>query len=205
MTELKKGYITPSSFSKIMAVRGLGKVAQDYADEIVLDLLGVQRLSFTAPATNWGIEKEQEAIDRYSLLTLQTVQKVEGAIYHPEIDFVKGTPDGLILELNGMIEVKCPYNPINHLSNIRNCQPEIWEMPKGSYLEDYWHQVQGYLWITERDWCDFISYDPRFAPDEQIVIQRVYPNKKDIDALRERTAEFWTIVLDRIPSKYKTV
>lgn len=203
MKELKKAFITPSNFSKIMAPKGLGKVAQDYADEIVLAMFGIYKPSFTSAPTSWGIELEPTAIDRYSLETLQTAQKVEQSIFHKNLDYIKGNPDAIVLENNGIVEIKCPYNPVGHLQTLRDYQKEITDVPKGSYLEDYWHQVQGYLWITERDWCDFVSYDPRFETEEQIIIQRIYPNEKDISLLAERCEEFWQLVQSKIPEKFK--
>ena len=202
MKQLKKAFITPSNFSKLMAARGLGKVAFDYADEVVLQMFGIFKPSFSSAATGWGIELEKQAIERYSLETLTTAEKVEISIHHPEIEYVKGKPDALILESNGIIEVKCPYNPIGHLDCLREAKKEIEECPKG-YMSDYWWQIQGYLWITKREWCDFVSYDPRFEQEEQIIIQRVYPNQKDISLLTERCSEFWDIVQSRIPEKYK--
>jgi hypothetical protein len=185
-----------------MAPRGLGKVAQDYADEVVLNMFGIWKPSFTSAPTNWGIDKEPLALERYSLETLQTVEKVERSIFHPEVDYVKGKPDALILEVEGIVEVKCPYNPIGHLNCLREAKKEVENIPEG-YMADYWWQVQGYLWITGRMFCDFVSYDPRFEQEEQIVIQRVFPNEKDIAKLAERCEEFWALVQSRIPEAYK--
>lgn len=203
MKELKKAFITPSNFSKLMAPKGLGKVAQDYADEVVLAMFGIYKPQFTSAPTSWGIEREQAAIDRYSVEQLKTAVKVDTSIVHPTVKYVKGKPDALIAEENGLLEVKCPYNPIGHLDVMRTLQPEIWEMPKGSYFEDYWYQVQGYLWILDAEYCDCISYDPRFDHEEQMLIQRVYPNQKDIKKLSERCAEFWDMVISRVPEKYR--
>lgn len=203
MKQLKKAFITPSQFSKIMAPRGIGKVAMDYADEVVLQMFGVYKPRVTSAPMSWGIELEPEALQRYSVETLQTLTKVEVSIIHPEVPYVKGKPDAIVHEEQGVVEVKCPYNPTGHLGIIRDYQPEITKMPKG-YLSDYWWQVQGYLWITGRDWCDFVSYDPRFEPEEQIIIQRVYPNDKDVKLLAERCEEFWEIVQTLIPDKYKS-
>lgn len=203
MEQLKKAFITPSNFSKLMAPKGLGKVALEYADEVVLAMFGIYKPQFTSAPTSWGIEKEAEAIERYSLETLQTAIKVETSILHPAVEYVKGKPDAIIKENSGIIEIKCPYNPVGHLEIMRDMKPEITQIPKGAYLEDYWWQIQGYIWITGVQYCDFVSYDPRFHYDEQIIIQKVCRNEADIKLLAERCDEFWQLVQTRIPEKYK--
>ena len=56
-----------------------------------------------------------------------------------------------------MIEVKCPINPLNHFKNIMYAE---------QYEKLYKWQIQGYLWITGRHWCDFVSFDPRLLQGE---------------------------------------
>jgi hypothetical protein len=204
MKDLKPAWISPSNFEKLMAPKGLGKVAQDYADEVVLQMFGIYKPSFTSAPTSWGINQEPVALERYSVETLTTVEKVNNSITHPTVEYVKGKPDALIWEIDGIVEVKCPYNPIGHLNTLREAVPEVEEKPSG-YMGDYWWQVQGYLWITGRMFCDFVSFDPRFDLDEQIVIQKVFPNEKDIKLLAERCEEFWALVASKIPEKYKPV
>jgi len=40
-------------------------------------------------------------------------------------------------------------------------------------------QVQGYLFLTGRKWCDFLAYHPRFKP----FLQRIYRDEFYIEAL----------------------
>jgi hypothetical protein len=75
-------------------------------------------------------------------------------------EFVGCSPDGLIGD-DGLIEIKCP-NTATHIEYIIDG-----ELPK-----EYEKQVHSQLWITDRKWCDFVSYDPRLT-DRPIWIKRV--------------------------------
>jgi hypothetical protein len=193
----KIGCITPSQFKKVMTTSrggsGFGQTALTYADEIVLDIIGVERDQIIAPALNHGIENESLAVDRYQEDTLNTVTIVDEPIQHPDFDFICGTPDGLIGS-DGIVEIKSPFNSVNHLANLR------WQFnPDDTQVSDYWWQIQGYLWITNRQWCDFVSYDPRFPYDKQISIQRIKRDQSEIDKLSEKCLLFWNLVQLRLP------
>jgi len=188
------GYVTPSQFSKVMSNgRGkdtFGKTAMTYADEIVLDLLGVKREEITAPALEWGINLETVARERYESETFNSVSVPESALFHQSVEYVCGTPDGLVGS-KGIIEIKCPYNSLNHLNNITD----------GAQIDDYNYQIQGYLWITGREWCDFVSFDPRFPTEMQIAIHRVERDQEVIEQLEARIKDFWDIV----QTKYQSI
>jgi hypothetical protein len=188
-----KAYLSPSNFSKIMTTsrggKGFGQTALTYADEIILDILQVERYQTTAKSLIHGIDNEILAKDAYQQFTMNTITDVPEAIMHQKFNFIGGTPDGLIGDYK-IIEIKCPWNPINHLNNYVCNNIQVDEMPD-SYLADYWWQVQGYLWITERHECDFVTYDPRFPEHLSLIITNVLRNDDDIHKLSERCQEFW--------------
>ena len=160
--------------------------AVTYAEEIILDILGVERDDVTAASLEHGIENEPYAIERYERDTMSEVKRVQKAIKHPEFDYIWGTPDGLIGE-HGGIEVKCPWNPLWHLHNF-----------KGQGIKDYYEQIQGYMWITGRSWWDFVSYDPRFPANKQIIIIRVERDHEFIAGLETRCIMFWKFVNEKL-------
>jgi hypothetical protein len=177
----KQGKITASHFADVMtAGRGSkwGKIARTYAYQVALERLGVEMPEVTGKALEWGQYHEAEAIELYQHTTGNAVGLTD-VVQHPQLEYVAGTPDGLI-GMDGIIEVKCPYNPVNHMANLRD----------GEQIEDYWWQIQGYLWITGRQWCDFISYDPRFPERLQLAVHRVYRSEKSISELDERVQDF---------------
>ncbi len=71
------------------------------------------------------------------------------------------SPDGLVGD-DGTIEIKC-FNTANHIEALKNNAMPPEHMP----------QVQGQLWIANRQWCDFISFDPELTDNAQIFIQRI--------------------------------
>lgn len=188
-----KAHLSPSQFSKIMTTsrggKGFGQTALSYADEVILDLLNVEKPEVTARSLEHGNDNEQFAKDAYQEHTMNKIIDVEQPIMHPNYAFIGGTPDGLIGK-NKIIEIKCPWNPVNHLNNLLEHNTSVEKIPD-SYLSEYWWQVQGYLWITEREKCDFVTFDPRFPQHLQLSITTVMRNNDDIKKLEERCHEFW--------------
>lgn len=190
----KKGYISPSQFSRIMTAADLkkgvdhfGTGATTYALELVCQRMGVDMPEAKAPSLEWGVDNEWEAIERYKEATMSEVARVEDPIHWAGSEWVRGYPDGLVGDA-GLIEVKCPWNPVNHVRNL----PE-----PAQYETDYKEQIQGYLLITGRQWCDFISFDPRFQDREvQLAIHRIDRDQEYLELLSERLLAFDAFVRD---------
>lgn len=190
----KSGHITPSKFKAVMTkgkskASMWGQTALTYADELAMNIIGVQVPEVTAASLEHGKELEPFAIQAYEMQTFSSVQTVESPIHHPEYEYICGTMDGLVME-DGMIEVKCPINPLNHFKNIMYAE---------QYEKDYKWQIQGYLWITGRHWCDFVSFHTDEAWGENnIFVHRIERNNHDIQELEERMPLFWQIVQDNV-------
>lgn len=188
---MRPAHLTPSSFSKIMSKsrtksEHFSQTALSYADEIVVRYLGVELPEINTYEINWGLDNEVAAKETYQLKT-GTIIREGYRKNHKKYDYISGHPDGFTY-VNGLIEIKCP-NSINHLKNIQD----------GYQVSDYYWQMMGYMWIFEKEWCDFISYDPRFPIDHCISINRVHMNVDDIDLLEKRCVLFWNeIVLPKI-------
>jgi hypothetical protein len=188
----KSGNITPSQFKKIMTNSRTksaewSKTAITYANELVLDRLGVQREEISAAALEWGNTWEPIAIERYEDETGTFPISVEHSIHHPEFEYVCGKPDGLVLD-DGIIEIKSPFNPLNHLANIETAEQ----------YKLYKYQIQGYLWITGRSWCDFVSYDNRFPESMQIAIHRIERDEKMISELQAKIIKFEKLICSKV-------
>jgi hypothetical protein len=188
----KSGNITPSQFKKIMTNSRTksaewSKTAITYANELVLDRLGVQREEISAAALEWGNTWEPIAIERYEDETGTFPISVEHSIHHPEFEYVCGKPDGLVLD-DGIIEIKSPFNPLNHLANIETAEQ----------YKLYKYQIQGYLWITGRSWCDFVSYDNRFPESMQIAIHRIERDEKMISELQTKIIAFEELIRSKV-------
>jgi putative phage-type endonuclease len=123
-------------------------------------------------AMAWGTEKEDEARDLYSLLTGDEVAQV-GFVDHPSIEWAGASPDGLVGD-DGLLEVKCP-NTATHIDTLMG----------GAIPERYMKQMAWQMDCTGRDWCAFVSYDPRMPPAMQLHIGRVDRDEELIKQLRD--------------------
>ena len=108
-----------------------------------------------------GIDLEPYAVKEYESIFDIKVQGI--GFVEPENEFtgwVGISPDGFI-NTDGLIEIKCPKAK-THLKYIKKNQlPSI-----------YKPQVQSQLWVTEKKYCDFMSYVPGMKP----FIIRVFPD-----------------------------
>jgi len=191
--------ITASNFAKIMANgRSLsvthdgkefsfGAGAVTYMNTLITEAFTGVRPDIEAPQLDWGNLHEPEARERYELMRFVKV-KTTG---HIDSDFegVGGSPDGLVLQ-DGLIEIKCPYNPVVHLQRL-----EEKRVPT-----EYIAQIQGYLWLTGRQWCDYLDYDPRWPLDKQVMICRIPRNADYIAILQERVLAFRELYLRKLKS-----
>jgi len=173
---VRAGKFTGSKFADAMARSKKSgeplKACTDLIWQVVTErMTGRPIESYRNQAMDWGVENEPNAKLAYEFVSDITVAE-EGFIIHPEYDFIGVSPDGLIDE-DGGIEIKCPFNSQRHLERF------IIGMP-----DEYKAQVQGCLWVTQREWWDFVSFDPRMPPNAQLYIQRVYRDEEYINDLK---------------------
>jgi predicted phage-related endonuclease len=131
-------------------------------------------------AVLWGNEQEANAITTYEMTRNVDVVQV-GFMEHPRIPMSGASPDGLVGK-EGLVEVKCPDTK-RHFALFRGAAID----------SDYIKQMQWQLCVTGRQWCDFVSYDPRIPEDhqeERIVIRRIMRDDKMIASLEADTVQF---------------
>jgi hypothetical protein len=187
------GKITGSQFHRIRRDRS-GKNwsdgAESYMSEIIFEwITGLPALEFSGNnATEWGEKHESEAIQKYQY---KTGRKVERGEFYQAKKFFKGlvgcTPDGVG---ERGLEVKCPYGPKAHITTLISHK-----VP-----EEYKDQVYGHMLCTGRDWCDFVSYDPRMKrmPDLEMVVIEVEKNSFYMEDLEARLYEFEEELIRRL-------
>lgn len=185
--EKRLGMITGSTFGKLVKsdrkggfVLSSGKVANDLIYKIAWERLlkqgnisnGLGRLNVSSQSMNHGNEYEPEAILKYQEITGNKVSYVQNFV---ELDdFIGGTPDAYIGK-EGLIEVKCPFNGGNHLQSM---------LENVIYNQEHLFQIQGYLWITGRKWCDYVTYDPDLIESLQINVIRVERDEDIIEGIK---------------------
>lgn len=142
--------------------------------------------------TAWGNKYEPEARAKYSEKTGYDVKET-GFTTHPKIKYFGGSFDGSItgyfhsdefdktMGIRGIIEIKCPYDPIKHCKN-----RDLLQNGGITSKFEYYGQIQANIEVAGVDWCDFISYDPRCKPEFQLVIIRVMRDQIYIDAMLDR-------------------
>ena len=174
----RSGRITCSRFGDLI---GEGKARGDLFTQTgyaYLQLLVAERLgswySFSNSATQWGTNNEPIAIDEYRKLTGNEVNSTPFNFFEYNA-WVGGTPDGLV-GTDGTVEVKCPFNPSVHIGTLLSRT-----VPK-----EYEWQVYGHMLVTDRKWCDFISFDPRIEGKQRIAIVRVDRDEAKIAFLKSR-------------------
>lgn len=144
----------------------------------LMDAMRGEGRRYTARSLAWGESHEDQAVAFYELETGNEVERI-GFATHSEYEFAGSSPDGLV-GVNGGIEVKCPYNSDNHVATIELGMPE-----------KHVAQVQGNIWVMEREWWDFVSFDPRCPPESRMYVQRVYRDDAYIKRLEEKLSRFW--------------
>jgi putative phage-type endonuclease len=137
---------------------------------------------YSNAAMEWGTQTEPEARTVYEFETNGTVEEV-GFVPHPEIAMSGASPDGLVGD-KGLVEFKCP-NTATHLATLLLGDNEHNEVDGG-----YVKQMQWQMSCTGRQWCDWVSYDPRLPVSMRIVIIRVPRDNKMIAKLETEATEF---------------
>lgn len=175
------GKVTASRFKDVIAVKKNGEPTAErekYLWEIVIErLTGKPKEHYTNDAMQYGTEQEVFARIDYEAKTGAFVTET-GFIESGEFEMCGGSPDGLIDD-DGGLEIKCPYNSAIHLATWINGMPI-----------DHMAQVQGLMWITGRQWWDFVSYDARLPVEYQLFVERYERNETYISMLQERITSF---------------
>lgn len=170
------GNVTASEVKNVMASKTTAAY-QNYKTQIVIEIMtGIPAESYSSSAMQWGTDTEPIARAEYILFTGNTVTEV-GFVKHPNIS-AGASPDGLV-NSDGLVEIKCP-NSTTHLATIVS----------GKAPSIYKPQMQMQMWITGRQWCDFVSYDPRVAQNVQMIIIRVPRDEEYIAKLAQAVTDF---------------
>lgn len=190
-----KGYLTPSSFQALTSGWREGMdhftpTSEKIVDKLAAELLGWEQEEeneITPIACQWGKENEWLAVETYQERTLRQVNYPVEFRASKSHGYVGGTMDGLIGGRGG-VEIKSPYNSMEHLANLE----------RAKQLSIYQYQIQGYLWIYELDWIDFVSFDPRFPEPYQLAVRRVFPQRELIERLQARCEAAYRKALEKV-------
>lgn len=144
----RAGIPTASEFSTVLA-KGEGKTRRTYMLKLAGEILtGEPMESFSNAHMERGKIMEDEARDLYSFQNGIEPQRV-GFVVN---DKAGCSPDSFIGDMGGLeIKTALPHIQIERLL-------------KGELPSEHRAQVQGCIWICEREWWDFVSYWPKLPP-----------------------------------------
>lgn len=172
--QCRSGIVTASQFKTVLA-NGKGgaesKTRAAYMRRLAAEIITGEPLeSFSSPAMARGHAMEQEARDFYSFLHDVEPQQV-GFIRNGR----KGCSPDSFIGNDGLLEIKTQRGDLL-----------IETLLKDQFPSEHLAQVQGQLWIAERDYCDLIVFWPGLRP----FIQRQYRDEKYIANLADATNRF---------------
>lgn len=161
------GLVTASCFSDVMA-GGAGKVRDLYMRKLAGEIItGDVQEKFSNSHMEHGNAVEDEARKMYQMLANTDVTQV-GFIETNHGKYRVGcSPDGLVGDV-GMVEIK-RQGPHLLIDRMRNGAGDT-HMP----------QLQGSMWIAEREWIDLVCYYPKMP----LWRQRVRRDNNYIERLK---------------------
>lgn len=176
----RAGKVTASRIADVMAKLKTGEAAarRDYRAQIVAEILTgkPQDDGFTNAAMQWGTDTEPFARAAYEAHNSVMVDQC-GLVLHPTIERGAASPDGLVD--GGLVEIKCPKTA-THLEYLM----------AGTAPAKYQPQMLWQMACTEREFCDFISFDPRLPQDLQMLVVRFERDDKRIKEIEAEVIKF---------------
>jgi len=182
--DARKGLATASSFKKILA-KGEGKTRKSYMNQLAAEIItGEPMENFTTPAMARGHAMEDEARDYFSFL--MDVEPVR-------VGFVRNgrkgcSPDSLIGP-SDLLEIKTQRGDLLIETILKDDVPS-----------EHKAQIQGQLWVAEREVCHLLVYWPAMPPfikavrrDEKFISElsrAVSIFNEELDALVERIRSY---------------
>ena len=177
------GCVTASRTADVMAKTKSGYSASraNYMAQLITERLTETKADgFSSAAMQWGTETEPQARAAYELMTGEDVIE-DGFVKHPTIEGFGASPDGLV-GADGLVEIKCP-NSATHIDTLLSQKVPA----------KYMTQMQVQMMCCGREWCDFVSFDPRLPADMSFWMQRVWA---DADRQKEIETEVRLFILE---------
>ena len=168
------GIPTVSDFDQIVSVKGdRQKAYQNYLFQVAGQRLsGICENGYQSVEMRIGVEREAEARNVYAMENEVEVEEV-GFVLHPS-GKCGGSPDGLVGN-PGLIEIKNKLLK-NHMAYL----------VKGRTPGEHFQQMQGYIFVTQREWIDFVSYFPNLP----LYQERLHRDEVFISKLEKELNEF---------------
>lgn len=182
---IRKGKMTASNAETIIAN---GKGLETYIYNLMAEYYSsAEKENYINADMQRGIDLEPEAKIEFQFYTGLDIKEV-GCVELNE--YILASPDGLIGD-DGLIEIKCPNDSIYFkllLSN--NIKPE------------YIAQMQMQMYVTDRQYCYFVSYNPNF--EKSLYIKKITRDEEMIEKLK-KGLERGTQLIKEIKENFRKV
>jgi hypothetical protein len=190
--ELRRGIVTASVVGTLITPSQV-RPANNMESRALAALLAAERItgwtdpSYVSGAMERGWNDESHAVEAYEKHRGVRVDFM-GFMVREEGDWKVGySPDGLVGD-HGLIEIKSRA-PKKHVKTVLTD-----EVPSENVA-----QIQCGLFVTGREWCDYIS----FSGGMSLWVKRVTPDPRWFDAITTAVAAFEDTV-DRMVNDYNT-
>ena len=182
---IRRGKMSASNAETIIAN---GKGLETYIYNLMAEYYSsAEKENYINADMQRGIDLEPEAKIEFQFYTGLDIKEV-GCVELNE--YILASPDGLIGD-DGLIEIKCPNDSIYFkllLSN--NIKPE------------YIAQMQMQMYVTDRQYCYFVSYNPNF--EKSLYIKKINRDEEMIDKLK-KGLERGTQLIKEIKENFRKV
>lgn len=183
----RAGKVTASRIADVMAKTKAGPSASraNYAAQLIAErLTGTVAESYTNAAMQWGIDTEAQARAMYAFR--YGFEVVETGFHdHPAIAMSGASPDGFAGD--GLVEIKCP-NTATHIATLRGSK-----LDRKYLLQMHWQMA-----CTGKEWCDFVSFDPRLPGELQMHCERVELDRALLDEIETEVTGFLAEVAEAV-------
>ena len=189
---LRLGNLTASRVADALKTTKSGQwtaARKDYRTELVVErLTGESPHYFVSYEMQWGTDNEPDAAFFYGAVRQEHPTEC-GIFEHPKIQRALASPDRMIGD-DGLIEIKCPKSA-THVDYLLN-----------EYIPlEYELQIDWQLACTGRQWCDFVSFDPRMPAHCRMYVQRHHRNEAAIEAIENMVTGF----LSEVDAEYEAL
>jgi hypothetical protein len=177
----RAGRLTGSRAGDMLATIKSGEAAarRDLRTQLVAERLtgNPQEDTYINAAMQWGIDHEADAFAAYEAHTGNVARRT-GFLLHTLCP-AGCSLDGDVDDFTGIVEIKCPKSA-THYGYLK----------AGTVPSSHLPQIHHNLWITGAQWCDFVSFDPRFPEGRRLFVCRVPRNEFDINAYEKCALKF---------------
>ena len=185
--QARAGILTASTVGRLITPRTVKPSANDSARGLCATLIAERITGHVEPVSPSrmmarGTLLEPEARRIYAEQTGQDVDEVGFARLDTDTYTLGSSPDGLVGETGG-IEIKSPSAKVHVATVLSGAIPDYNRA-----------QVQAFLHVTGRAWCDFISY----LPGEPLFIIRDYPEPRWQATIQQAAEQFEGIARSQV-------